>query len=354
MIFTLAAFVIGLVVVTIGCGGGGGNNFIPSTGWKQQDAAYVGMTTCRDCHANIHDQYVGEQPMGIVDPATYYSDQRHTTANCAGCHTTGIGQPTGGVIGGSTPHLDGIGCEACHGPGSKHIVAGSVAERHETITRVPPDKTCIDCHGGRRSTPDGYRPGALDEPFTPVTAEEYSSTKPNSVRGPHQASAGMLFGRYGYGHTEASPSPHSTLPNTCLNCHQKRISSVTGKVDHGAEAQYPVINTSDVNCASCHGGRSSEQLVQIGVKETLIEIGGEDPANPGEPDPNLAGGMFGDYVSRHSIDITTNNDPDNPRVIAYKASRHNYKYVIGEGSLGVHNPGLAKRLLDETKAMLAD
>jgi len=350
LLFASATFIISLVI--IGCGGGGndGGQFIPATGWKQQNATYVAAINCRDCHANIYDQYTQEQPMGINDPVTYHSDDRHR-GDCGACHVTGFGQPTGGQLDGSTPLLDGIGCESCHGPGSAHIAATSVDERQATITRVPPDKTCTDCHGDRLN---GNRPGALDAPYTMITAATFSASKPNGIRGAtHHAAAAFLYGRGGYEFPQPMASPHSTLPNTCLNCHQKRISPVTGKVDHGAEAQVPVINTANVNCASCHSGRS-EQLVQLGVKEMLIELGGEDPANPGEPDANLGGGMFGAFVAAHNIDITTNNVPDDPYVIAYKGARNNYKIVTGDGSMGVHNPGFAKKLLEDAKEMLSD
>lgn len=346
ILFTLAAFVIGLV--TIGCGGGdGGNNFIPATGWKQQDATYVGRVACRDCHANIYDQYA-EQPMGDM---ISYADSRHVGSNCGACHATGFGAPTGGQLDGSTPHLDGIGCESCHGPGSKHLVAASVAERATTITRVPPDKTCWDCHGDRKSTADGYRPGALDEPYVMVSAATLRNTTASSIRGPHHAAGSFLMGRGGYNLAQPMTSPHSTIPNTCVSCHQKTISSVTGKVEHGAAAQHPVINTGDMNCTSCHGGRS-EQLVQIGVKETLIELCGEDPANPGEPDGNLTGGMFGAFVAEYGLTITSNADPDNPYLIAYKGARQNVKHILGDHSMGVHNPGFAKRLLDDARVLL--
>lgn len=348
LLLAMAAFVISLVV--IGCGGGGSNNTtaIPSTGFKQADATYVGKINCRDCHANIYDQYVNEQPMGINDPATYHTDDRHR-GECGACHVTGFGQPTGGQLDGSTPQLDGIGCESCHGPGSKHLTAGSVAERQATITRVPPDKTCKDCHGDRLN---GNRPGALDQPYTPVTADSLRTAKPNGIRGPHHAAAAFLMGRGGYNLAAPMESPHSTVPNTCQACHQKTISPITGKVDHGADAQHPDTNTNQVNCSSCHSGRS-EQFVQAGVKEALIEVCGEDPAIPGEPDPNLTGGLFGAFVAEHAIDITTNNVPDDPYVIAYKGARQNVKHIMGEGSMGVHNPGFAKKLIDDAKALLA-
>jgi len=346
LLFALAAFVIGLV--TIGCGGGGdngGGQFIPATGWKQQNATYVGRAACRDCHANIADQYA-EQPMGTMPPG-------HADNNCGSCHaTTGFGQPTGGQLDGSTPLLDGIGCESCHGPGSLHIAAASIADREATITRVPPDKTCTDCHGDRKSTPDGYRPGALDEPYVPITAETLRNSTANGIRGPHHASAAFLFGRGGYNIMAPMASPHSTIPNTCLNCHQKTISPVTGKVDHGAEAQVPVINTANVNCTSCHGGRVEDHLVQDGVKALMIELAGAN--EEGEPNSSPTGGLFGDFVTRHELTISSNANPDDPYLQAYKGARNNYMHVRGDGSMGVHNPGFAKKLLEDAKELLSD
>ena len=348
MLFAIASSAI--VFMAIGCGGGSSTPIAQASLWQQQGATYTGRVACRDCHANIYDQYA-QQPMGNM---TNYADTRHTqAANCNGCHVTGFGEPTGGMLNGSTPHLDGVGCESCHGPGSKHIAASTTAERKKQITRVPPDKTCMDCHGDRKSTPDGYRPGALNEPFTQVTSDSFRETNPGSVRGPHYPPAAFLLGRKGFEHTQASPSPHSTLPNTCLNCHQKNISGATGKVDHGEFAQVPNTDTSRPECASCHGGgRTSGQLVQTAINAMLIELAGEDSANPGHYDSSTAGGLLGAYAATHSIALSSNNDKDNPRVIAYKAARYNIRYVISDHSLGVHNPAFAKRLLEEAKALL--
>jgi hypothetical protein len=265
--FAMISLVIGLF--TIGCGGGGGGTtpIAAASMWQQQGATYVGELACRDCHANIYDQYVNEQEMGTNDPVNSHADQRHQGNTCGGCHTTGFGEPTGGKLDGSTPNLDGIGCESCHGPGSKHIAAGTTAARKAAITRTPPDKTCTNCHGDRVSIGGGaYRPGGLEQPYATVTAADLAGTAPGSVRGPHHCAAAFLYGWKGYGITAPEPSPHSTLPNTCTNCHQKNINPATGKVDHGEHAQVPNTDTSRPECASCHGGRNGEHLVQDAVK----------------------------------------------------------------------------------------
>ena len=319
--------------------------------WKQQGAAFAGTQACRDCHATIHDAFA-TQPMG--DPGTGAYTRHHANLNnCGSCHVTGFGDPTGAQLDGSTPLLDGIGCESCHGPGSQHIAANSNAGRKKTITRTPPDRACWDCHGDRKAIGDGaYRPGALQEPYAPITAANYSESSPSSIRGPHHAAAAFLLGRQGYNLPAPIASPHAALPNTCLACHQQTLSP-NGKVEHGALAQVPDIDTSRDLCASCHTGGRSQQLIQKGVNQLLIELAGASASDPTQPDSNTSGGLLGAYAAANGITLNANNDPTNPKVINYKGARHNIRYVMGEGSRGVHNPPFAKKLLEDAKEMLS-
>lgn len=355
---TLVLAVLGTLLVFSVLGCGGGSNFVqrtPSTSlaalWQpqQQTASYAGKTACRDCHANIHDAYA-QQPMGMSGTGP---SLRHVGTNCGGCHNTGVGEETGAKLDGSTPHLAGIGCESCHGPGSAHIAASTTADRKATITRTPPDKTCWNCHGGRKdgATAGAYLPGALNDPPKLVTAETYATTAPGSIRGPHYSPAAFLLGRDGYNMTETMPSPHSRIPNTCLACHKP--GEVNGKVNHGADAQVPNIDTARAECSSCHSGRG-ETAVQVGITELMIELGGEDPANPGHFDSSSRGGLLNAYAVKWNINLTTNAAPSDPHVIAYKGARHNFRAVYADHSSGVHNPAFAKRLLEDAKEMLQD
>jgi len=346
----LAACASAVIVLLIGgCGGGSGSpsSSAAQTGWKQVGATYVGRGRCRDCHASIDDQYA-QQDMG--DNA----ETAMSGTNCQNCHVTGYGEPSGFKADGSTPHLDGIGCEDCHGPGSKHVAASTNDERIANITRVPPsDKACWGCHGDRIKNADGtYSPGAIYLPAVPVTAATLHAMNPGKVSTPHHAPAQFLLGRNGYGMAQTMPSPHSTLDNTCLDCHKPGISPINGQVNHGVDALLPPnLDRSRTECAYCHGGRN-DTAVQTGIKAKLIELGGEDPANPGEPDGKAGGGLLHAYQVAHTIDTTTNLIPDDPFVIAYKGARYNFSYVRGDASLGVHNPEFATKLLDDAIAAL--
>jgi hypothetical protein len=81
---------------------------------------------------------------------------------CSGCHTTGM-DPTQAAFA-----EEGIGCEACHGPGRKHA-ASTAKSDIVNPRRLPPDRRdmiCEACHtAGHDSTgefrfPAGFVPGA--------------------------------------------------------------------------------------------------------------------------------------------------------------------------------------------------
>lgn len=354
LLFLVAAAALALVV--IGCGSG--SDFVPTVSqlWKQQGATYVGRTACRDCHANIYDQYM-TQPMGEVNPATSEADSRHVTKDCSACHVTGFGEPTGGVkeaYNADNP-LDGIGCESCHGPGSKHIAAGSTSERKAQITREVPDKTCWNCHGDRFNTPDGYVTGAMFQPIPTINEAYLKETTASSIRGPHYPPAAFLMGVKGYD-TAQMTSPHSKLPNTCIACHGPEDSPVTGKADHGPDTWEPKLDTTRAECASCHSGRSEDdQLVQLGVKKLMIELMGANPNDPSMPDTaSMAGGLLAKYAADNGLTISSNAAKDDPKMIKYKAARWNTRYVYTDHSYGIHNPAFAKKLLEDAKALLTE
>jgi hypothetical protein len=74
-----------------------------------------------------------------------YEKDRRVAFTCGACHTTGY-SPEGhqdgitGLIG--TWKEDGIGCEACHGPGNRHVVA----PRTEKLKVDRSTAACATCH----------------------------------------------------------------------------------------------------------------------------------------------------------------------------------------------------------------
>jgi hypothetical protein len=101
---------------------------------------YVGSETCGSCHdyeyekwstkAHAHAYATLEQVGSQYDP------------ECVVCHVVGMEYESGFVSEQKTSHLKNVGCENCHGPGSKHIAA----EDPSTQPLGEPKSDCADCH----------------------------------------------------------------------------------------------------------------------------------------------------------------------------------------------------------------
>ena len=75
---------------------------------------------------------------------------------CLGCHTTGHGKAM--ATGKSATDLQGVQCEACHGPGSDYRSLSVMKNKDEAIKKgliMPTEKTCLGCHGG--PFPQGHK-----------------------------------------------------------------------------------------------------------------------------------------------------------------------------------------------------
>jgi len=148
--------------------------------------------------------------------------------SCAWCHETGHDADP------SRKHEDGVGCEACHGPGSEH--ASDPAHAH--VFGFPADQpvlassVCGSCHlqGGLTkdglSFPEGFRPGTdLRKVF------QFDWKGLDTAAGDHHAQQeirGVLAG--------------DGKQRVCLACHDPHRQTATG---HEKQPQGPL-------CAQCH------------------------------------------------------------------------------------------------------
>lgn len=106
--------------------------------------AYVGAERCRMCHLAQYKTWQAT-PMASAWERIKEAPDRE---RCLPCHTTGFGEPGGYVASDTTPKLQGVQCEACHGPGGAHVALPvtnrDTATRRSTINRFQTD--CRSCH----------------------------------------------------------------------------------------------------------------------------------------------------------------------------------------------------------------
>lgn len=122
--------------------------------------AYLGAASCRGCHATIYEAWATTRHArafktlcGKTSPADKES--------CFRCHVTGY-RKTGGFIDPKvTPDLVGVGCEACHGPGRRHVEIRRTGEEQSgddgLCSSCSTRKECLSCHTVDRSPDFDYR-----------------------------------------------------------------------------------------------------------------------------------------------------------------------------------------------------
>lgn len=105
---------------------------------------YLGIEICRRCHAGLMPSFVAGRHFRAFE--TIRSRGEGADPECLACHSTGYGRPTGydpkaerkGGI-----YLQGVQCEACHGPGTLHARNGSYAKAGR--------ESCRACHTSKWS-----------------------------------------------------------------------------------------------------------------------------------------------------------------------------------------------------------
>ena len=129
---------------------------------------YVGVKKCKTCHISKKKgaQYKVWEKMkhaqaynvlGTKEAKKIAADRGLKTdpqksPECLKCHTTLYDPKTGKKrenVEDSLKKENGVGCESCHGPGSKYKTKATMSDHKKFIEAggmTPTEKTCIQCH----------------------------------------------------------------------------------------------------------------------------------------------------------------------------------------------------------------
>ncbi len=171
------------------------------------------------------------------------------TTQCLGCHTTGYDAVK------KTYAMEGVGCEACHGPGSEHTAGDKNAiVKLKSLDKTKQAMVCGQCHSvgkdpsGKYAFPIGYRPGDdltklfVDaKPTTHGRNQQYSEFIQSKMY-----ASGMgctsCHDPHGKGTTEKYQLV-KPINDLCLSCHAAKITDLKTHQPSAA---------ADATCATCH------------------------------------------------------------------------------------------------------
>ena len=139
-------------------------------GTKTPSPRYVGSTACRSCHSDAEhgNPYVqwmrsrhghaywrlgADWSLFLAKLRPHYADLEDPISDhrCLLCHVNGR-QDDDALFAASYREAEGVGCEACHGPGSLYVDSEIMTDREAFLAnggRIPDENTCRNCH--RRS-----------------------------------------------------------------------------------------------------------------------------------------------------------------------------------------------------------
>ncbi len=121
---------------------------------------YIGSEACGKCHEDAYDVWKktphSHAYQTLVDAKR--PSLRQYDGECIVCHTVGFGYKSGFTDAVKTKHLENVGCENCHGPGSLHAKNPQNEEWKARMNQLwraaPPNrkdleietKLCLTCH----------------------------------------------------------------------------------------------------------------------------------------------------------------------------------------------------------------
>jgi hypothetical protein len=300
-----------------------------------------GTTTCVECHSDNQALFSRENQWAHSTHALGGNYERNT-ADCAGCHTSQgfIGFRVDGTYdpsadGAFIPNPNPINCYTCHFIHDTYTVEDLKLTVSEPVVLYNTDgatfdfgkgDVCASCHQGRPVDP-WPTPGGPDVVVSGSRYGVHHGPQANTLSGMGLESFGA-----------SSNHPHKNIPNGCVTCHMAdAFGSQAG--GHTMNITYDYHGATEVNTAGCIACHTPEEAIQ-----KLEELQPEVEALLAELKTELDAAGITAEGSDNSISGTY------PADVA--AACLNYKAIVEDRSLGVHNPTYIKGVLNNSIAAL--
>jgi hypothetical protein len=242
-----------------------------------KEQAYLGTNQCFVCHRPQTNTWSETEH---VHGFAHLPEKYHQDPTCLECHVTGFGE-AGGYVAGTDKDLLMVGCEACHGPGARHVDAAQrfvladpgeeekiEKEMRATIIKTPADSVCVACHIVQAHQNHPAFEGQPSAAIKSGSAVQCVSAMPVAQRSAATATRARSFPQYNVKtcggchydeYRQWRTGTHSALAarlpakhfddQSCQQCHQKAEVAASGSTS-GTDPHHGRIG---VACESCHG-----------------------------------------------------------------------------------------------------
>ncbi len=158
-----------VVVVMIACLGLLSLSVLSTAQEKKVEHQYVGSAKCKTCHkaetkgaqyikwteskhSKAYEVLASEESIAIGKKLDV--DNPQTSDQCLVCHVTAFSAPAEAKAE-SFDQAEGVGCEACHGPGSDYKKLKIMKDQEASIAAgliITDEKLCVGCHNEKSPT----------------------------------------------------------------------------------------------------------------------------------------------------------------------------------------------------------
>ncbi len=205
---------------------------------------YVGATVCMDCHGDAHENWAQTGHARALETLKAIKQEKNSA--CLVCHTVGYGTPLGFKDESSTPHLAGVQCENCHGPGGSHVANVRDVSARPKVTMAA--EVCGGCHTDfHHPTFDEWKSSAHAVPNADVSASILQQGEPRMLAcGVCHSGAvreSLLEGLEHPGTPLPSRQDAAYFPITCAVCHDPHSNMSNPSKSPDPQLRNPMFST---------------------------------------------------------------------------------------------------------------
>ncbi|MCB9760104.1 MAG: redoxin domain-containing protein [Alphaproteobacteria bacterium] len=223
---------------------------------------YLGPQACGACH---EDELLSwTLTHHAIAYRTLYMRDKAEDPKCVGCHVTGLGQPSGFVMGDHGSMMANVTCESCHSPGGPHD--GEAVDAREA---------CAGCHDAEHSIAFSLEKGLphIDHYLASHLTDAEQEARWQALVG-GEAERPLL----------AFPEGANVGAAACQSCHPAEVQAWQGSVHGHAMERLDRKQQKDPDCVRCHATPSRTAMGTRQIEDYRVDesVGCESCHGPGE------------------------------------------------------------------------